>query len=192
MPMAWRIRSFARAIMLNAWEENRHKEVLGHLVRAYGIALAEEPPYLLPRDREFAFLVTGDSRIHRQLLRLRALRAGQAIGLLSSRARRYVRARDPGGMSPHPVLRQLAGVAPRQLELVASPVVRAAGRGVPGSTSPACASGWARSVGTNNTATQQANNFTVNGAQAVTAVEIGFLDLYAGLPAGERAAAGRR
>ena len=49
------------AIMLNAWEENRHKEVLSHMVRAYGIELAEEPPYLPPRDREFAFLVTGYS-----------------------------------------------------------------------------------------------------------------------------------
>jgi len=48
-------------IMLNAWEENRHKEVLSHLVCAYGIELAEEPPYLPPRDREFAFLVTGYS-----------------------------------------------------------------------------------------------------------------------------------
>ena len=27
-------------IMLNAWEESRHKEVLSHLVRAYGIELA--------------------------------------------------------------------------------------------------------------------------------------------------------
>ena len=37
--------------------------------------------------------------------------------------------------------------------------------------------GLARSVGTNRKATQQESNFTVNGAQAVTAVEIGFLDL---------------
>ena len=56
------------AIMLNAWEENRHKEVLSHMVRAYGIELAEEPPYLPPRNREFAFLVTGYSEIDRQLL----------------------------------------------------------------------------------------------------------------------------
>jgi len=48
-------------IMLNAWEEDRHKEVLSHLVRTYGIELAEEPAYLTPRDREFAFLVTGYS-----------------------------------------------------------------------------------------------------------------------------------
>jgi len=49
------------AIMLNAWEENRHKEVLSHMVRAYGIKVAEEPPYVPPRNPEFAFLVTGYS-----------------------------------------------------------------------------------------------------------------------------------
>jgi len=49
------------AIMLNAWEENRHKEVLSKLVEAYGIPLVEEPPFELPRDREWAFLVTGYS-----------------------------------------------------------------------------------------------------------------------------------
>jgi hypothetical protein len=53
--------AFRRAIILNAWEEHRHREVLGHLVNAYGITLAEEPAYHLPRDREFAFLVTGYS-----------------------------------------------------------------------------------------------------------------------------------
>jgi len=49
------------AIMLNAWEENRHKEVLSELVVAYGITLASEPPYRHPRDPEWAYLVTGYS-----------------------------------------------------------------------------------------------------------------------------------
>jgi hypothetical protein len=49
------------AIALNAWEENRHKEVLSKLVMAYGIALAAEPPYQRPRDPEWAYLVTGFS-----------------------------------------------------------------------------------------------------------------------------------
>ncbi|WP_428666405.1 hypothetical protein [Reyranella sp.] len=49
------------AILLNAWEENRHKQVLSKLVVAYGINLAEEPPYEPPRDVEWAFLVTGYS-----------------------------------------------------------------------------------------------------------------------------------
>ena len=45
----------------NAWEESRHQAVLGELVRAYGIALAPEPPYPQPRDAEWAYLVTGFS-----------------------------------------------------------------------------------------------------------------------------------
>ena len=49
------------AIALNAWEENRHKEVLSKLVAAYGIPLAGEPPYRHPRDPEWAYLVTGYS-----------------------------------------------------------------------------------------------------------------------------------
>ncbi len=31
-------------ILRNAWEENRHKEVLTRLVEVYGILLAKEPP----------------------------------------------------------------------------------------------------------------------------------------------------
>jgi hypothetical protein len=49
------------AIELNAWEEGRHKEVLSHLVAAYGIQLAPEPEYVTPRDTEWAYLVTGFS-----------------------------------------------------------------------------------------------------------------------------------
>ncbi len=53
---AWR-----EAIERNAWEENRHKDVLSNLVAAYGIALAPEPVYRAPRDTEWAYLVTGFS-----------------------------------------------------------------------------------------------------------------------------------
>jgi hypothetical protein len=49
------------AIMLNAWEENRHKEVLSGLVAAYGIALGPEPPYVQSRHPEWTYLVTGYS-----------------------------------------------------------------------------------------------------------------------------------
>src|SRR5215469_12673363 len=49
------------AIELNGFEEGRHKEVLANMVEAYGIRLAAEPPYLKPRDPEWAFLVTGYS-----------------------------------------------------------------------------------------------------------------------------------
>ncbi|MCG5073964.1 ferritin-like domain-containing protein [Paraburkholderia tagetis] len=51
-----------RAVLaLNAWEENRHKEVLSRMVQAYGIVLASEPPYVYPKDAEWAYLVTGYS-----------------------------------------------------------------------------------------------------------------------------------
>jgi hypothetical protein len=49
------------AIELNGFEEGRHKEVLANMVEAYGIRLGAEPPYLKPRDPEWAFLVTGYS-----------------------------------------------------------------------------------------------------------------------------------
>jgi hypothetical protein len=49
------------ALALNAWEEQRHKEVLSRMVAAYGIALAPEPQPPLPRDPEWAYLVTGYS-----------------------------------------------------------------------------------------------------------------------------------
>ena len=43
------------------FEEGRHKQVLSHLVAAYGIALEQEPEYLEPRDPEWGFMVTGYS-----------------------------------------------------------------------------------------------------------------------------------
>jgi hypothetical protein len=49
------------ALALNAWEENRHKEVLSRMVAAYGIALAQEAAYAYPKDPEWAYLVTGYS-----------------------------------------------------------------------------------------------------------------------------------
>jgi hypothetical protein len=49
------------ALALNAWEEHRHKDVLGRMVAAYGIALAREAPYDVPKDAEWAYLVTGYS-----------------------------------------------------------------------------------------------------------------------------------
>ena len=49
------------AIELNAFEEGRHKTVLANMVTAYGIELAPEPQYLVPRDPEWAFMLTGYS-----------------------------------------------------------------------------------------------------------------------------------
>jgi hypothetical protein len=49
------------AVLLNAFEEGRHKQVLANLVAAYGIQLAPEPEYHRPRHPEWAFMVTGFS-----------------------------------------------------------------------------------------------------------------------------------
>jgi hypothetical protein len=49
------------ALALNAWEEQRHKDVLARMVAAYGIDLAPEPVQHPPRDPEWAYLVTGYS-----------------------------------------------------------------------------------------------------------------------------------
>jgi hypothetical protein len=49
------------ALEMDAGEEARHKVVLSNLVQAYGIALEPEPDYPMPRDAEWAWLVTGYS-----------------------------------------------------------------------------------------------------------------------------------
>ena len=50
-----------KAVVLNAYEESRHKVVLANMVEAYGIKLEPEPEYQVPRDAEWAFMVTGFS-----------------------------------------------------------------------------------------------------------------------------------
>ncbi|HQT68497.1 MAG: aminomethyltransferase [Rhodospirillales bacterium 20-60-12] len=50
-----------RALFHMAGEEKRHKEVLSRLVAAYDIKLQPEPEYKVPRDPEWAFMVTGYS-----------------------------------------------------------------------------------------------------------------------------------
>lgn len=50
-----------KALELNGFEEGRHKAVLANLVAAYGIVLGEEPPPLVPRDPEWAYMMTGYS-----------------------------------------------------------------------------------------------------------------------------------
>lgn len=47
------------AVALNAFEERRHKEVLEHMIRFYGIPLAPEPEFPVPTDPSWAFLITG-------------------------------------------------------------------------------------------------------------------------------------
>ncbi len=47
------------AVALNAFEEARHKHVLEHMIKAYGIQLKPEPKYEADKDPEWAFLRTG-------------------------------------------------------------------------------------------------------------------------------------
>ncbi|MBY0429290.1 MAG: ferritin-like domain-containing protein [Alphaproteobacteria bacterium] len=47
------------AVALNAFEEARHKHVLEHMIKAYGIKLKPEPTYEADKDPEWAFLRTG-------------------------------------------------------------------------------------------------------------------------------------
>jgi hypothetical protein len=47
------------AVSLNAFEERRHKDVLGHMIRFYGIRLAPEEPYVPPTSPLWGFLRTG-------------------------------------------------------------------------------------------------------------------------------------
>ncbi len=49
------------ALMHMAGEESRHRDVLSRLVAAYDIPMQPEPEYALPRDAEWAFMVTGYS-----------------------------------------------------------------------------------------------------------------------------------
>ena len=65
-----RILSYARTVEAQplrqalehmGFEEGRHKEVLSHLVAAYGIVLEPEPEYVAPKDPEWAWMVTGYS-----------------------------------------------------------------------------------------------------------------------------------
>jgi hypothetical protein len=53
--------SWREPLQQNAWEEGRHKQVLARMVAFYGIQLAPEPPYPIPRHTEWAYLVTGFS-----------------------------------------------------------------------------------------------------------------------------------
>ena len=47
------------AVNLNAFEERRHKDVLGHMIRFYGIKLEPEEPYVAPTSPLWGFLRTG-------------------------------------------------------------------------------------------------------------------------------------
>jgi hypothetical protein len=47
------------AVQLNAFEEGRHKLVIEHMLRFYGIKIGPEPDYVPPKNAEWAFIRTG-------------------------------------------------------------------------------------------------------------------------------------
>jgi hypothetical protein len=49
------------AVLMNGNEEARHKEVLHHMVNAYGVRLQPEPVYVKPADLEWGYMITGFS-----------------------------------------------------------------------------------------------------------------------------------
>jgi hypothetical protein len=166
------------AVMLNAWEENRHKEVLAKLVRAYGIALGPEPDYRVPRDPEWMYLVTGYSE---------CIDSFFAYGL-------FELARRSGFFPPElvetfePVIQEEC----RHILLFANLVAwqRASlpwWRRIAFECRVVAAwlyIAWerlvlARSMKTNGMGTGQDSNFTMTSAQAVAPIEIGVRDLMA-------------
>ena len=164
------------AVMLNAWEENRHKEVLGHLVKAYGITLGPEPAYRLPRDPEWMYLVTGYCECIDSFFAFGLFELARQSGffpvelvetfepviqeecrhiLLFANLVAWQRATLPWWRRVHFELRILAAwfyIAWERLVLARS--MKAGGMG-----------------------TGQDSNFTMSSAQAVTPVEIGVRDL---------------
>ena len=164
------------AIMLNAWEENRHKEVLSKLVETYGITLAGEPSYQHPRDLEWAYLVTGYSE---------CIDSFFAFGLFD--------------------LARQSGFFPKELVETFEPVIQEECRHIllfanwlawHRANLPwwrrlyfeiRVAAAWiliawerarlARAIGPGGNETRLDSNFTVSSAKAVSPVEIGVLDL---------------
>ena len=115
-------------------------------------------------------------RMHRQLLRLRPVRARASIGLFPGRAGGDVRAGHPGGMPPHPAVRQLVAWHRANLpwwrRLVFELRVAAVWMSI----------AWervvlARSMDAKGDKAQLDSNFTASSAGAVSPVEIEFRDL---------------
>jgi hypothetical protein len=164
------------AVMLNAWEEHRHKAVLGNMVKAYGITLGPEPDYRVPRDPEWMYIVTGYCE---------CIDSFFAFGLFEL-ARR-------SGFFPIELVETFEPVMQEECRhiLLFANLVAGQRASLPWWRRIAfelrIAAAWfyiawerlvlARSMKSNGMGTGQDSNFTMTSAQAVTPVEIGFRDL---------------
>src|SRR5271170_5720606 len=115
--------ALSAAIGLNGWEEGRHKEVLSDLVRTYGIVLAPEPPYLEPRDPEWAYLVTGFSECIDSFFAFGLFEVAKRSGFFAGIGR-YVRTGHPGRGTTYSAVCELARMASSPDALVAATMVR--------------------------------------------------------------------
>ena len=165
-----------QAIGLNAWEENRHKEVLSRMVAFYGIKLAVEPEYVRPRDAEWAYMVTGYSECVDSFF---------AFGLFEM-ARR-------SGFFPQPLIDTFEPVMQEECRhiLLFANWVAWHRRTMPAWKRPwfelRVAAVWvflgweriglARGMDGEGKETAQDNNFTVNGAKSVSDQDIGVREL---------------
>ncbi|GAB3415972.1 ferritin-like domain-containing protein [Massilia agilis] len=166
------------ALALNAWEENRHKEVLSNMVRAYGVRLAPEAAYEYPSDPEWAYLVTGYSECIDSFFAFGLFEAARRSGLfppelvetfepvmqeecrhilLFANWAAWHRARLPWWRRARFELKVLAVWAFLGWERI----------------------GLARSIDAEGNAQAQDNNFTVRGAKSVTDGAIKVRDLLA-------------
>ena len=164
------------AIALNAWEENRHKEVLSKLVQAYGIPLASEPPYRNPRDPEWAYLVTGHSECIDSFFAFGLFEMARQSGFFPAE---LVETFEPVMQDEcRHILLFANWVAWHRTNLRLWPRIRFELR---------VAAVWlflaweriglARGMDNDGKKTHQDNNFTVNGAQAVAAENFRLRDL---------------
>ncbi|MFL9889928.1 ferritin-like domain-containing protein [Paraburkholderia sp. RL17-381-BIF-C] len=68
------------AITMDGDEEARHKHVLSKLIAAYGIEIAPEPPYPVPRDAEWEWMRTGYSECTDSFFAFGLFRSAQQSG----------------------------------------------------------------------------------------------------------------
>lgn len=164
------------AILLNAWEENRHKEVLTNLVRTYGIQISDEPPYTQARDLEWAYLVTGFSECIDSFFAFGLFRLAQQSGFFPVE---LVETFEPVIQEEcRHILLFANWLAWHRANLSWWRRLHFEGRVV---------AVWlhifwlrigiARSMGSEKDGSAQDSNFTVTGAQSVSPVEVRFSDL---------------